>query len=284
MERKLDKFIQEFRDGKHEGSTTSTQTVESIPADERLLWKQIRKDLESIGISVKAFEANKAFIFNWFTQAVEAGSFQEQISENNIGGNLSQRLPIHDLSTDSAVAIKQPEVIVSHPLVPGGLMILRSGPTSALPASIYGTWKGFIKTRKGENVLAASPLKLKKYRSNRLRDLTANLTPLIVQQSEIVREDVLDKKTRLISPLAPENLNDASLQGDCIRAHSLLTQGADVNARANNSADDSEEYETALKAFFYFILFYIFICFVLLFLVHLKGVMRSLYVFYRIWS
>ena len=78
VETKLDKFIDEFRQGKKEGSVISLQTVDSLSADDRAVWRTIRKELEEIGISVAAFDANRDFIFDWFVRAVETGAFEEQ--------------------------------------------------------------------------------------------------------------------------------------------------------------------------------------------------------------
>lgn len=78
VETKLDKFIEEFRQGKREASVASLQTADSLSADDRALWRTIRKELEEIGISVAAFDANRGFIFDWFVRAVETGAFEEQ--------------------------------------------------------------------------------------------------------------------------------------------------------------------------------------------------------------
>lgn len=82
MQKKLDAFIQEFRDGKREGSVVSTQTVDSLAADENQAWQAIRKELEDVGVSVAAFDANKDFIVNWFKVAMTTGAFEEQPAED----------------------------------------------------------------------------------------------------------------------------------------------------------------------------------------------------------
>ena len=74
-------FLQEYRDGKHEASNVSTQTVDSLSRDERQAWRAIRKDLECIGISVAAFDTNRDFIVNWFKAAISTGAFEEQTAD-----------------------------------------------------------------------------------------------------------------------------------------------------------------------------------------------------------
>ncbi|PMD66949.1 uncharacterized protein K444DRAFT_623197 [Hyaloscypha bicolor E] len=55
----------------------SVATVESLTFDEKQ-WRTIRKGLEDIGISVAAFDANKAFIMEWFQHALDSGAFDGQ--------------------------------------------------------------------------------------------------------------------------------------------------------------------------------------------------------------
>ncbi|KAH8648138.1 hypothetical protein BGZ60DRAFT_437694 [Tricladium varicosporioides] len=81
IEEKLDQLLKEIRHGHHEGSVISTQTVDSISVNEKEVWRAIRKELEDIGITTEAFDANKSFIMQWFQKALERGDFQEQNSD-----------------------------------------------------------------------------------------------------------------------------------------------------------------------------------------------------------
>lgn len=60
---------------KREPSIVSPQ---SLSPDDKEIWRTIRKELEDIGITVADFDANKAFIFERFTNTVKAGAFQEE--------------------------------------------------------------------------------------------------------------------------------------------------------------------------------------------------------------
>lgn len=71
-------LLQESRRGKHEGSISSTQTIDSLSTNDRKAWRAIRKELQDMGISITAFEANQDFIMNWFKAAISAGAFDEQ--------------------------------------------------------------------------------------------------------------------------------------------------------------------------------------------------------------
>ena len=83
VEKKLDKFIEEFRSGKREGSVITVATVESLSLDDKQTWRAIRKEFEEIGISVAAFDANKSFILQWFQTALETGAFEETAMDNS---------------------------------------------------------------------------------------------------------------------------------------------------------------------------------------------------------
>jgi hypothetical protein len=78
VKKKLDQFSQECRDGKREASVISTQTSATLSMNDKQLWRTIRKELEDIGITVAAFDANKDFIFEWFTNAIANGAFEER--------------------------------------------------------------------------------------------------------------------------------------------------------------------------------------------------------------
>lgn len=83
-------FLQEFRDGKHEGSIVSTQTIDSLSTDDRKAWRVIRKDLEDSGISIAAYDANRGFIMNWFKTAVSTGAFEKQTGEDESGSIIGE--------------------------------------------------------------------------------------------------------------------------------------------------------------------------------------------------
>jgi hypothetical protein len=81
----------------------SNHTVDSLSMDERQTWRAIRKELEDIGITVTAFEANKDFVFEWFTKAVASGAFEERSLNDPSTATLlndpSTAAPFNDPST-----------------------------------------------------------------------------------------------------------------------------------------------------------------------------------------
>ena len=159
VETKLDKFIEEFRQGKRETSIVSLQTVDSLTADDRAVWRTIRKELEEIGISVAAFDANRNFILDWFMRAVEAGAFEEQnacstddesqhsdeqeceSSEADDDGDMEQQ--VEDFDSESLKSIHRRQQLgrqqSSSSTHESEFVLLKRGPTSfdRIFASIY---------------------------------------------------------------------------------------------------------------------------------------------------
>jgi hypothetical protein len=83
VQQKLIDLMQEIKDGKRESTIISTYTVESLSKEDGETWDGITKELEEIGISIAAFDANKDFILDWFKEAVETGAFQEDLPAND---------------------------------------------------------------------------------------------------------------------------------------------------------------------------------------------------------
>ncbi|KAI4257966.1 MAG: hypothetical protein L6R42_005361 [Xanthoria sp. 1 TBL-2021] len=85
-QQKLERYLREVQLGRREGSIMSVQTVDSLSKEDRAAWRAIRKELESIGITAEAYEANHDFIRDWLTRALDAGALDEQaisVTEEN---------------------------------------------------------------------------------------------------------------------------------------------------------------------------------------------------------
>ena len=48
----------------------SVQTIDSLTKDDRAMWRNIRKELEDVGITLDAWQTNHGFIMNWFVRMV----------------------------------------------------------------------------------------------------------------------------------------------------------------------------------------------------------------------
>ena len=82
VEKKLDKFLAEIRAGKREGSIVSIETIESLSSEDKDAWRQLRAELEDIGIGASLFLQHHAFIVYWFQLALRNGAFNEVAIED----------------------------------------------------------------------------------------------------------------------------------------------------------------------------------------------------------
>ncbi|KAL3423017.1 het domain protein [Phlyctema vagabunda] len=92
IQRKLESYAQEFQRGEHEPSVISNQTSDTISQAQRDTWRDIRKELEGIGISVEAFQMNKEFIKTWLQDELLSGIFEEVSPENEPGSDFEPRI------------------------------------------------------------------------------------------------------------------------------------------------------------------------------------------------
>lgn len=79
-------------------------TAESLAYNDQQTWREIRKELENIGISVVAFDSNKDFILEWFQNAISNGAFEESYRAINLGNIESENES--DESIESAQEIE----------------------------------------------------------------------------------------------------------------------------------------------------------------------------------
>jgi hypothetical protein len=84
MER-LETFIDEFQTGKREGSVATNYTTGSLSADDKESWRQLRKDLESVGITPALFNQHHDLIIARLLEAINNGELVEYLSENSCG-------------------------------------------------------------------------------------------------------------------------------------------------------------------------------------------------------
>ncbi|KAL8968214.1 MAG: hypothetical protein Q9183_002570 [Haloplaca sp. 2 TL-2023] len=72
LQDKLDRLISEIRAGKREGSVLSAKSFDTA-ADTQETWDALRRDLEDIGISPQVIKEQRAFILDWFRDAIASG-------------------------------------------------------------------------------------------------------------------------------------------------------------------------------------------------------------------
>ncbi|MCJ1354949.1 MAG: hypothetical protein MMC33_004939 [Icmadophila ericetorum] len=66
--RKLERYREDFENEKDTASIFTVETINSISMEDRQTWRDIRKGLEDVGITVAAFDNNREFILQWFKE------------------------------------------------------------------------------------------------------------------------------------------------------------------------------------------------------------------------
>lgn len=95
VQQKLDKFIDEVRRGKREGSVISTFSTGASSLNDASDCKTMCKELQDVGITSKMFADHKKYIAKTLQEVVESGEVQEQIPpvENAVDTELPQLRP-----------------------------------------------------------------------------------------------------------------------------------------------------------------------------------------------
>ncbi|KAH0555629.1 hypothetical protein GP486_006427 [Trichoglossum hirsutum] len=78
---KLNTFIDEVRTGKREGSVVTNRTTSSLSAGEKEAWRQLRKELESVGITPALFNQHRELIIERLLKAISDGDLVEDTGE-----------------------------------------------------------------------------------------------------------------------------------------------------------------------------------------------------------
>jgi hypothetical protein len=239
VEKKLNKFLQEFQDGKHEGSVATTQTVESLSMDKEQTWRIIRKELEDIGITVAAFDANRDYIIDWFKEGIAAVAFKEQTPEDissnqSCKDNLSQfwEDPQYPTTSQSTAELFNP------------LNIWNTASQDPVMLETQSTQT--ITTQKA--ISPSSAFLLVKEPNTNAKTLRTQATQRAPQKAYTKKEYVLQMAAlitrvslynRRVSPYH-KGLINAARQGHEVVMQRLLEKGVDVNVK-------NEDGETALR-------------------------------------
>ena len=76
VEEKLNQLITELRAGKRDGSVVTVQSINSLSTEDKEAWRQLRKELEDVGISAVVLKQHQQFIVTWFESAVRTGALE----------------------------------------------------------------------------------------------------------------------------------------------------------------------------------------------------------------
>lgn len=230
IEKKLNKLIDEVRTGKREGSVISTHSIESLSVDDKDAWRQLRRELEDIGISAALLNQHREFIVNWFREAVAAHSLEESVCEQPVEQSLPwgsaqlQTLPFEVLPSrkriTEAVSIRRPSG-------------LSRQSTDEQPHS---------KSKKPSR-LRGSYLVFKLFQSNAELLSAANVGD-IKRTSELL---AFGADVNYQNEQSWTALHTAARYGPEVMVELLLNKGANVNARDNHGT--TPLHQAALKGF-----------------------------------
>ena len=231
VETKLDKFIEEFRQGRRENSIISIQTVDSLSADDRTIWRSIRKELEDIGIDLAAFEANRGFIIDWLENAVKTGAFEED-DVVDLDRDSDDQEPWSNEENDSNSSepqITRSETDSVDQVTKNESLMVRSSSRSAhvVEGNRSKTSAQVPKTPVplGAALLAAISRPRRRFR-------TAVIKGNLAQAFKILQDEASFQ-------LLGSNIRNWALQSSCLRGYdnlaaALIARGADVNYDREN--------------------------------------------------
>ena len=241
VEQKLDKLINDIQQGRRAPSVVSIQTVDSLDPDDKEAWRTIRKELEDIGISVAAFEANKDFIFEKIYSAVNAEEFEEQavsdtgeFQEQALSSPLGSMHALDGLSltsSSSSLGAQERNQTAISDAEPPKASRATTKPTRHL-TSIQAE-----QARAGTSMAAEPHSRVIPLRVSRVAALITTLTRFKKRLTNAVEEDDVDRIKKLLanpSPLIDRPALNTALQSvtsaSSKEAYALLIDaGADVN-------------------------------------------------------
>ncbi|PVH84539.1 ankyrin [Cadophora sp. DSE1049] len=226
IERKLNKLVQEFQEGKHEGSVITVATVESLAPNERQTWRAIRKELENIGISVMAFDANRSFIMDWFQTAVQSGLFEEQAMNSDHESLYSDDATSTNSSPLSSQASPESDCVPPKPL----------GFHLEAQVEVLGGPEITDTSIKNTEMVPSNENEFHNNGPKKSKSLSPALEPVVSSRpttGRISRNARLPRILRLVVRIIGYDgaFLDSCKRGDIESAKALLLKGADIDSR-----------------------------------------------------
>ncbi|KAL8642607.1 MAG: hypothetical protein Q9226_008489 [Calogaya cf. arnoldii] len=235
-QQKLEKYLREVRLGKREGSIISVQTVNSLSKEDRVAWRAIRKDLESIGITAEAYEANQVFIRDWLTRALDAGALDEQAISAD--------------QEDEAIELESPPPLERSQLVPETKRTYKPSPEGEVLSTIVSWGLGIPRAGDENDTIGLEPPPYARGPGNPKAGDGGRTYQRAVKNQTVSRVATLSPDTgsqiaRLLHNPATRRLIDADtvkrafftavLLGHSPHVLELLKEGQQVNATVNVS-------------------------------------------------
>ena len=90
--KQVKKIVQQFQDGKREGSIFSSLSVDSLTSDERAQWRTIRKELERSGLTLAVLDENRELILECLVTTLNLVETADRNTSQVIEGKGKERL------------------------------------------------------------------------------------------------------------------------------------------------------------------------------------------------
>ena len=116
IERLLEQLTLEYRSGLRESSVISNSTIESAEQGDELVWSQISKELEDVGITQNMVVEYQEFIISWIKAALLDGEFVE--SDPGLNSAVELQPPDSGRTPNSVLRVKSSEPDAHHKLLP----------------------------------------------------------------------------------------------------------------------------------------------------------------------
>ena len=227
VSKRLENVLRSYQDGNYEGSVLSAQTADTLASSDKEIWRSVRKELEDIGISVAAFNENRALIMGWFTRAVRNGDFEEQASRGRSGNSyrdLSDSDPPEDITTDIATDDSSDDDSSYHDSFPEVEKSISA--SELLEASSLGHKK-----------VSLSPSGKQSLKPTQVERHAVGGMPDLFEADDLEKPHISPLRIPLISKSSPGNLREAIqktliaaiISGHVAMLELLIACGSDIN-------------------------------------------------------
>lgn len=116
IERLLEQLTLEYRSGLREPSVISNSTIESAEQGDELVWSQISKELEDVGITPNMVVEYQDFIISWIKEALLDGEFVE--SDPGLNSAVELQPSDSGRAPNSVLRVKSLKPDARHKLLP----------------------------------------------------------------------------------------------------------------------------------------------------------------------
>ncbi|KAI9674531.1 MAG: hypothetical protein M1817_001869 [Caeruleum heppii] len=231
VEKKLEKFIAEFRAGLREGSVVSSRSPQAV--DDADSWAELQRELEDIGISAGMVSEHHDYIRSWFKEVIASGLLNETVDHQqaplsdddgaNFGGGGASGISI---STTSFPGNSERNLSEAGTLVNSTTNISSGSATPLDDSDLVKPSLVRARTTQDFDSLLTARDDVPQFPPPARSDTATSGSPTALLRKyslpSLLLYRVIQKDTRLI---------DAASDGSLERVATLLSRGANINVR-----------------------------------------------------